>query len=48
MADETWVHHDTPETKQQLKQWIAKGETTSKAKAILSVGKFLVTTTLPG
>ncbi|XP_014469757.1 PREDICTED: putative uncharacterized protein FLJ37770 [Dinoponera quadriceps] len=29
-VDETWIHHYTPETKQQLKQWIGPGEPTPK------------------
>ncbi|KAL6260784.1 hypothetical protein P5V15_008310 [Pogonomyrmex californicus] len=24
-VDETWIHHYTPETKEQSKQWTAKG-----------------------
>ncbi|KAK2578747.1 hypothetical protein KPH14_012273 [Odynerus spinipes] len=32
--DETWVHHFTPETKEQSKQWTKKGESAPK-KAIL-------------
>ena len=24
--DETWLHHYTPETKEQLKQWVFEGE----------------------
>jgi len=43
-VDETWVHHYTPETKQQSKQWIAPGESASKkAKAVLSAGKVMAT-----
>lgn len=39
-ADETWVHHNTPATKQQSKQWTVKGEPTpKKAKTIPSAGK---------
>ena len=26
-VDETWIHHYTPETKEQSKQWISTGET---------------------
>ena len=25
-VDETWIHHNTPETKQQSKQWVLPGE----------------------
>lgn len=40
--DETWVHHYTPESKQQSKQWKKSGEPTpKKAKAILSAGKVM-------
>ena len=28
--DETWVHHFTPETKEQSKQWTEKGESAPK------------------
>ncbi|KAF8771416.1 hypothetical protein HNY73_018841 [Argiope bruennichi] len=39
-ADETWIHHYTPETKQQSKQWAAKDESTpKKAKSASSAGK---------
>ncbi|XP_018346987.1 PREDICTED: histone-lysine N-methyltransferase SETMAR-like, partial [Trachymyrmex septentrionalis] len=40
--DETWVHHFTPETKEQSKQWTEKGELASKkAKTVLSAGKVM-------
>ena len=40
--DETWVHHYTPESKQQSKQWKKSDEPTpKKAKAILSAGKVM-------
>lgn len=43
-TDETWVHHYTPETKEQSKQWIAKGEPApKKAKTELSAGKVMAT-----
>ena len=29
-VDKTWVHHYTPETKEQSKQWIGPGVTNSK------------------
>lgn len=31
-VDETWIHHYTPETKEQSKQWTAKGEPAPKKK----------------
>ncbi|XP_026314672.1 histone-lysine N-methyltransferase SETMAR-like [Hyposmocoma kahamanoa] len=40
--DETWVHHNTPETKEQSKQWKRVGSPTpKKAKVILSAGKVM-------
>src|SRR5436190_5083057 len=43
-VDETWIHHFTPETKEQSKQWTAKGEPTpKKAKTVLSAGKVMAT-----
>lgn len=40
--DETWVHHYTPETKQQSKQWVeAGGSAPKKAKSIASAGKVM-------
>jgi len=40
--DETWVHYFIPETKQQSKQWIARGELApKKAKTIPSAGKVM-------
>jgi histone-lysine N-methyltransferase SETMAR len=40
--DETWIHHYTPETKQQSKQWTAPGEPTpKKAKTVPSAGKVM-------
>lgn len=41
-VDETWIHHYTPETKQQSKQWVGPGERASK-KADCSVGWKLTT-----
>ncbi|KYB27554.1 Mariner Mos1 transposase-like Protein [Tribolium castaneum] len=39
-VDETWIHHYSPETKQQSKQWTAKGEPVpKKAKTLRSAGK---------
>ena len=44
IVDETWIHHYTPEMKQQSKQWITSGESApKKAKTILSVGKMMAT-----
>jgi histone-lysine N-methyltransferase SETMAR len=34
-VDETWIHHYTPETKEQSKQWIAKGESCPKKAKIV-------------
>lgn len=40
--DETWIHHYTPETKTQSKQWIGAGEACPrKAKSIQSAGKVM-------
>lgn len=41
-CDETWVHHYTPEMKEQSKQWIEKGESApKKAKTVTSAGKVM-------
>lgn len=43
-VDETWIHHYTPENKEQSKQWVGKGEPTpKKAKTILSANKVMAT-----
>lgn len=43
-VDETWIHHYTPETKIQSKQWTAKGEPApKKAKTVISAGKVMAT-----
>lgn len=43
-VDETWVHHTTPETKQQSKQWLPKGsDPPKKAKVVLSAKKVMAT-----
>lgn len=43
-VDETWVHHYTPETKQQSKQWTSTGERApKKAKTVCSAGKVMAT-----
>lgn len=40
--DETWLHHYTPESKQQSMQWIKPGEKAPrKAKAVPSAGKVM-------
>lgn len=40
--DETWVHHFTPETKEQSKQWTERGESApKKAKTVPSAGKVM-------
>ena len=43
-VDETWIHHYTPETKEQSKQWIGTGEAApKKAKTVKSAGKVMAT-----
>jgi len=43
-VDETWIHHHTPESKEQSKQWISTGETApKKAKIGLSANKVMAT-----
>ncbi|CAK1588256.1 unnamed protein product [Parnassius mnemosyne] len=43
-VDETWIHHNTPETKQHSKQWVSKGESApKKAKVGLSANKVIAT-----
>ena len=43
-TDETWVHHCTPETKEQSKVWKTRDETApKKAKVTLSAGKIMAT-----
>ncbi|XP_061382621.1 uncharacterized protein LOC133320030 [Danaus plexippus] len=43
-VDETWIHHNTPETKEQSKQWVARGEPgPNKAKQSLSAKKIMAT-----
>ena len=43
-VDETWVHHYTPETKQQSRQWTMKGEPApKKAKTVASASKVMAT-----
>ena len=40
--DETRVHHFTPETKEQSKQWTEKGESApKKGKTVPSAGKVM-------
>ena len=41
-VDETWVHHYTPETKNQSKMWTGPGESApKKAKTVLSSGTIM-------
>lgn len=41
-VDETWVHHQMPEMKQQSKLWVeAGGSAPKKVKAIASAGKVI-------
>ncbi|GBP26227.1 Histone-lysine N-methyltransferase SETMAR [Eumeta japonica] len=43
-VDETWKHHNTPETKEQSKQWVSRGERgPKKAKQSLSANKAMAT-----
>lgn len=43
-VDETWIHHYTPETKVQSKQWVeAGGSAPKKAKTVPSAGKVMAT-----
>lgn len=43
-VDETWIHHYTPETKEQSKQWTSPGERApKKAKTVISAGKVMAT-----
>jgi histone-lysine N-methyltransferase SETMAR len=42
-VDETWIHHYTPETKEQSKQWVPSGESAPKAKTVPSAGKVIAT-----
>ena len=42
--EETWIHHNTPETKQQSKQWVLPDESVQKkAKVGLSANKVMAT-----
>uniref|UniRef100_T1HW85 Uncharacterized protein n=1 Tax=Rhodnius prolixus TaxID=13249 RepID=T1HW85_RHOPR len=38
-VDETWIHHYTPETKEQSKQWVTKGESAPKKGEDRSFGR---------
>lgn len=43
-VDETWIHHNTPETKEQSKQWVSQGNSKpKKAKVVLSANKVMAT-----
>jgi len=40
--DETWIHHYTPESKQQSKQWTEAGCSASKkTRSVPSAGKVM-------
>jgi hypothetical protein len=40
--DETWIHHSTPESKQQSKQWTEAGcSVPKKTRLVLSAGKVM-------
>lgn len=43
-VDETWVHHYTPETQEQAKQWVSPGESAPKRpKTQTTAGKVMAT-----
>jgi histone-lysine N-methyltransferase SETMAR len=43
-VDKTWIHHYTPETKEQSKQWVPSGESApKKAKTVPSARKVMAT-----
>ena len=43
-VDEIWIHHNTPETKQQSEQWVSPGESApKKTKEGLSANKVMAT-----
>ncbi|XP_033218081.1 uncharacterized protein LOC117173550 [Belonocnema kinseyi] len=43
-VDKTWIHRNTPETKEQSKQWVSSGECApKKAKVGLSANKVMTT-----
>ncbi|GBM44793.1 hypothetical protein AVEN_148295-1 [Araneus ventricosus] len=43
-VDESWIHYYTPETKEQSKQWVFKGDPApKKAKTVKSTGKVMDT-----
>ena len=39
--DETWIHHYTPESKQQSKQWTEAGCSAPKKRSVPSAGKVM-------
>jgi len=39
--DETWIHHYTPESKQQSKQWTEAGCSAPKTRSVPSAGKVM-------
>lgn len=42
-VDETWIYHFIPETKEQSKQWIAKGELAPKKAKMVSSAEMMAT-----
>ena len=43
-VDETWIHHNIPETKQQSKQWVSPGKLVLKNEKVnLSANKVMAT-----
>ena len=43
-VDETWIHHYTPETKEESKQWVFEGDRAQKTvKTVKSAGKVMAT-----
>lgn len=43
-VDETWIHHYTPEVKEQSKRWTSPGKSApKKAKTVPSAGKVMAT-----
>jgi hypothetical protein len=39
--DETWIHHYTPESKQQSKQWAEACSAPKKTRSVPSAGKVM-------
>jgi histone-lysine N-methyltransferase SETMAR len=40
-VDETWIHHYTPESNQQSKQWIEAGSAPKKTRSVPSAGNVM-------